>query len=177
MKILICIWFCIIFGCKSPTDCEKNVFLNEYTKGDFSSELPPLNMQLIMVIKTIDNKILLTSNYLLYKVYSTNFKSQFKNFEDFVCLLVSAKFLIQSNMFKEDVTIEACSESVKTIYEANNLEGIFSKYFISSHLQDLRLKKNLNNPELYTVLYYMFINKYHISYSDYAGVYKFRKSM
>jgi hypothetical protein len=173
MKILLLILCFLCIGCKSQVSCKQENYIYEYSKGDFLSELPPVNSNLIMVIKTMDNKIVLTNNFFLYRIYSIDFKSQFTNFTEFICALLCEKIFVSSKQFKEDLKVSDWNQSVKILYEAEKLKSIFNKYFIYLSSKSFKLKRGINNDELYTVLYYVFINQYYITYSDYTGDYNF----
>lgn len=171
---------CSLNKCVTKSDCKDNTFLNEYTKGDFSSEIPPVNANLFFLTRLENNKILSTKNYMLYHVYKESFEKKYSSFSLFVCDIYSSKVVLKWEDFKsynfENSEIIDLNGSIEEEYKSKGINEIINKYCIRSNTNFI-IKTQPNSSITFSILYFLFINEYHITYTDYDGFFHFNNKL
>jgi hypothetical protein len=168
-NIVLLVMTLICIRCNVKNECKEDPYVNEYSKGNFDQAVPPVNWDLNIILKIENNKVVAIKNFTLYKIYKSNFTKEFSSFKDFFCSLFSGKVVLNESNFIENSKFFDLDETIRKEYESENINGIISKYCNVLAKDDLRIKKEFKAGQLYSILYYLFISKYFIRYSDYSG--------
>ncbi len=135
------------------------------------SNLPSRFSNLLFFCKCLDNEILSLSVYGLKEVYLNEFG--YTSYYDFLTNLLNQKIAIkcrdQSQRFK-------MNENVRKRYKDVNLNEFLDFYCTKEGNNLFGLKNSTTNEQQNTVLYFLFINNYLISFDDYSGIYVVRKN-
>lgn len=129
-------------------------------------ELPSSSNSIILFCRCKENRIALTYVQELRGVYKYKYNKM--KFSEFLSDALNQKIDIS---YKNKIECFEVNANVKNIYENNNFEEFINLYCDKSNKKEYRVKKNISDNELKTVLYYFFINNYLATFDDYAGYY------
>ncbi len=169
----IIIAFCVI-SCNDNTkrECIYDNFIREYSKGDFESDIPPINFGYLFFAETNDGFIIITNNFYLYQIFKKYYLQEFSDFHNFLCSLYKGKTVLQEEYLNEVMSIDNFIFKNDSIFENSNLSDLKKKYLIDN--QYLKSNISLTKNEVFSLLYHFFKNQYYVLHDDYSGSYSIR---
>jgi hypothetical protein len=130
---------------------------------------PPLDVQFLFAKGESDSVFLIEDARELEEIYSVWPYNM--DYKDFLTEVLNQKTILHPH-YK---TIKfALNKKVASKYKQNGLKKILKSYCIKIVRSDrdrYRLKKGLSEIELYSVMYFLFINNYLTEFSDESGIY------
>lgn len=157
MKILMILHIALItclLSCDNQPkeECVHDSFLFEYTKGDFESDIPPVNWGYLFFAEINNDSIIITNNFYLYQIFNKNYLQQFSNFHMFLCSLYENDIILQKEYIDETILRNNILFKKEISFENRNLSELKEHYFNDSHY--LKTKINLTEDEIYSLLYF-----------------------
>lgn len=138
---------------------------------DYVSNLPPPPGPELFIRS--EDKICKTNITILSRIYKENYKEK-QDFEDFVYNVVNQKQVITDNQDYMECFIPDNNISEK--YQNLPLNTFMDLYCTKDEKGEYYMLKNIENIiTLNTVSYYLFLNKFQVSFDDYIGIYKVYK--
>jgi len=170
-----------ICACSNTISCQISPFIQDHFKGEFNSEIPPANSNLFIMLISDSGKVISTRNYILQKVYKEKYKNDFRDFDRFICAVFSNKLSLKVEDFRfcyfENTKFFKLNNAVVNQYNDEGITAIINKFFDVSSKNNLQIKRQLNADEIFSIMYYMFVNEYYIIYSESTSNFQFKKEI
>ncbi|MDH6342444.1 hypothetical protein M2480_001066 [Parabacteroides sp. PFB2-12] len=170
MRISMFLLLCVLLltgGCRN-NDCRHEKIIESLSNEPLDLEYPSRYEGLHLFIccedeneKKITFPRIIKKEYLENK-YNMNYKTYLRK-----VLKESMCIHIPDSCFRLDAVI---SDN----YDRMNFDTFFSLYCYENG-NVFRISQGLNENEIFTILYYLFINEYYSFWDDYIGVYSIRK--
>ena len=166
-----------ICACNYRINCQITPFIKDHFRGDFNSEIPPVNSSLSIMLISDSGDVISTRNYILKKVYEEKYKNYFSDFDKFICSVFSNKLSLKEEDFKsfENTKIFKLNNEVVNQYNHEGINGIINNFFDVYSKNNLQIRRELNADQIFSIMYYMFVNEYYITYSESLGNFQFKK--
>ena len=125
-----------------------------------------------LYLKTDDNRIFLTTNNYLFRIYQKHYKKEFPTFKAFLNETLNNDYNLNKPEIK-NLIYDSFKLNIKVNKEYTELgfEAFFRKYTSEFNNGNTKLNTSLISEEEYlTVAYLFYINKFDISRDDYIGI-------
>lgn len=107
----------------------------------------------------------------LYTLYKTRFHNKYSKFSLFLSKALNQEINF-SNLEIDNIQTECfkLDDSITFYYQLSGFNGLIKKYCIHDNKGNIVLiRNNLTYEQTYSILYYLFINNFKITYDDYIG--------
>lgn len=177
MKLIII--FALLLGIISCNRAEINITektIKQLSKGDF--ELPSVNGSAILFVSCETNEKALTNVNVLNEVFLKYYSKKYLNFKSFLFDALHQKI----NFSKEDldkwgsVQFELNPEVHET-YNQSSISNFIAEYFDVTEDKNKFVVNTKHRKDVFSILYYCFINDYRVTLDDYHGRYFITKSL
>lgn len=153
----------------------KSIFSEAEIK-DLTKSIPGTNIFTntdIMFVKLENEKVGFTNIRHLSRIFQSKYKETYKSFDGFLLQALNQKIIFSSDYFVEhNVSVFSINKDIEKQYLTSGLSYLSEKYF-EKHQKNFVLKnQNLTNEDLYSVLYYFYINGYTTTFDDAIGIYE-----
>ena len=109
----------------------------------------------------------------LFRLYNHEYKNKYKNFESFIFQALNQKIAFKNELFNErNVIVFTIDKKIESTYLASGITNLLKEYFKKNKKKWTLINQTLSNNEIYTLLYYSYLNGYHTSFDDAIGVYE-----
>lgn len=124
-----------------------------------------------LYLKTVDNRIFLTDNNYLFRMYQKHYKKDFPTFKAFLNEVLNNNYVISKPKVKNLVINSfKLNSKVKEEYAKFGFEPFFNEYTTKLKSGKIELKKSvISDDEYLTVAYLFYLNKFDISRNCYIG--------
>jgi hypothetical protein len=158
----------LIIACNDKKASIDKSTINELSKGDF--KIPSRYGYLLLFINSGDS-IGCTNVNVLHGIYMHNYSTSYRAFEAFLSDALNQKISFHYDMLKNsNVKVFPVNTTTKSEYEQSNLSDFLKLYCIKKGENRFIVKKQYQNTDqLFTILYYFFINNYKVNQDDYIG--------
>lgn len=154
-------------------ECMHDSFLFEYSKGDFESDIPPVNWGYLFFAEINNDSIIITDNFYLYQIYKKNYLQQFSNFHMFLCSLYNNDFFLERDFLNEEILRNGFMFKKRDTFENMDLSELTERYL--DDLCYLEGAVDFSYEKKFNLMYYFFRNEYYITHSDLTGSFSIRK--
>lgn len=170
MRKLIYITFIslLIISCNDRKVSIDKSTIKELSKGDF--KIPSRYGYLLLFINSGDS-IGCTNVNVLHGIYMQNYLTSYNDFEVFLSDALNQKITFRHSILKKsNVNVFAVNITTKSEYEQHSISDFLKLYCIEKGENKFVVKKQYQNTDqLFTILYYFFINNYKVSEDDHIG--------
>ncbi|WP_447635002.1 hypothetical protein [Flavobacterium microcysteis] len=154
---------------------KKNIF-SEVEIKELTKSIPGTNIFTntdIMFVKLENEKVGFTNIRHLSRIFQSKYKETYKNFDNFLFQALNQKISFSSNYFVEhNVSVFSISKNIEKQYLTSGLSFLREKYFEKRQKNFVLKNKNLTSHDIYSVLYYFYINGYITTFDDAIGIYE-----
>ena len=159
---------CLLSCTSQPKEeCLHDGFLHEFSKADFESEIPPVNMGYLFFAELNNDSIIATDNFYLYQIYKQHYLDKFSNFHMFLCSLYNNEAILNEDFLNEKMLRNNFIFKKGDTFQKKYLSELKGRYFDDLH--NLKSDVNLSDEEKFNLLYFFFRNEYYITESDLTG--------
>lgn len=146
---------------------DKNT-IKKLSMGDF--KIPSRYGNLLLFINSGDS-IGCTNINVLHGIYIQSYLLSYNNFEEFLSDALNQKITFSSDILKNySVNLFAVNTITKNYYEYSSISNFLKLYCVRKSIDKFIVKKQYqNSDQLFTILYYFFINNYTVNEDDYIG--------
>lgn len=170
MKKLIYITFIslLVIACNDKKTNIDNSTIKQLSKGDF--KIPSRYGYLLLFINSGDS-IGCTNINVLHGIYIQNYSSSYNDFEAFLSDALNQKITFRHDTLKNSsVNVFAVNTATKSKYEKDGISGFLKLYCVEKGKNKFIVKKQYQaTDQLFTILYYFFLNNYKVTKDDYIG--------
>ncbi|RYF23508.1 MAG: hypothetical protein EOO42_07100 [Flavobacteriales bacterium] len=158
----------IVLSCNSSKVGIDKQFIEELAKDDF--ELPSRNGFLLLFISVEKNEKIGTNVNVLHSLFLQDYSKRYNSFKLFLNDALNQKITFsKEQFFQKNETSFKLSEKITSDYLSLGIQSFVNQYCEKSNKRSFVKSKYHNDKDLYSILYYCFINNYKVSLDDYSG--------
>lgn len=169
MKKIVTILIILILNissCQKKEDIFDENAIEFLSEGNYKST--SIYGYISLFVLTDNNEIIETNSAYLRYVFEHYYTKSFANFNSFLIAVLNKKIQIPKINFKKiPHTTFQIDKSIETKYNNSNFDSFFNKFVEQKKLKVL----NLNENEIRSVSYFLYINGYHVKIDDARGEY------
>lgn len=167
--LLIIISFIAVSCNSASVDIDKG-FIKELAKGDF--KIPSIKGFFLLFISVNESEKGCTNVNVLHEVFLKHYSETYQSFEAFLSDALNHKIEFSEKDLGKGTPFFKLNDIITKEYNQSDISEFIKIYFDELDDERFAVKKKYNNDEyLYSILYYCFINSYHITLDDYEGNY------
>lgn len=174
-KIILSIVLLVIASCNTSEININEKIIKQLSEGDF--KIPSAHGFALLFVSSKKNEKGHTNVNVLHEIFLKYYATKYSDFKSFLSDVLNQKRSFSQERLDEwGVGRFELNNGVEDKYNQLSMSGFIKEYFDLADDKSKFVVKSKYSEEVYSILYYCFINNYKITLDDFRGKYFISKS-